>query len=91
MNIQADIEKACRERAKREWTEVGHVETWRAIAYVLGRSERWCRYMSVRDPDRLPVFKIGGIVRLNVADWEEWVTRQQRRPIDVARAISGAV
>ena len=41
------------------------VETWKGIATALGRSERWCRYMARRAGDPLPVFKVGGIVRLN--------------------------
>ena len=53
------------------------VETWKGIATALGRSERWCRYMARRAQDPLPVFKVGGIVRLNAADHEAWVNRQR--------------
>lgn len=45
-----------------------YVETWKGIAHALGRSERWCRYMAQRAQDPLPVFKVGGIVRLNGDD-----------------------
>ena len=48
------------------------VETWKGIATALGRSERWCRYMARRAGDPLPVFKVGGIVRLNHSDLEDW-------------------
>jgi len=56
-----------------------YVETWKGIAYELGRSERWCRYMARRDEDPLPVFKVGGIVRLNSEDLEDWLGRQRAR------------
>ena len=51
------------------------VETWKGIAMALGRSERWCRYMARRAGDPLPVFKVGGIVRLNSSDLEDWLVR----------------
>ncbi len=53
------------------------VETWKGIAGELLRSERWCRYMARRTSDPLPVFKVGGIVRLNRADLEGWLERQR--------------
>ena len=56
-----------------------YVETWKGIAHALGRSERWCRYMARRTSDPLPVFKVGGIVRLNACDLEEWLSRQRDR------------
>jgi hypothetical protein len=55
------------------------VETWKGIATALGRSERWCRYMARRPMDPLPVFKVGGIVRLNHGDLEDWLGRQRDR------------
>jgi hypothetical protein len=55
------------------------VETWKGIATALGRSERWCRYMARRAGDPLPVFKVGGIVRLNHTDLEDWLGRQRDR------------
>jgi hypothetical protein len=64
------------------------VETWKGIATALGRSERWCRYMARRAGDPLPVFKVGGIVRLNTNDLEDWLGRQRDRsmriPVHVA-------
>ena len=59
------------------------VETWKGIATALGRSERWCRYMARRAGDPLPVFKVGGIVRLNSGDLEDWLTRQRDRSMRV--------
>jgi hypothetical protein len=47
-----------------------YVETWKGIAFAVTRSERWCRYMARRTHDPLPVFKVGGIVRLNQSDLE---------------------
>jgi hypothetical protein len=58
-----------------------YVETWKGIAHALGRSERWCRYMARRTSDSLPVFKVGGIVRLNMIDLEDWLTRQRDRSL----------
>lgn len=69
----------------------GHVETWRAIATALGRSERSCRTLAAHPHDPLPVFNVGGIVRLNLADLDAWVERQRaatmRRPEEIAPAI----
>ena len=58
-----------------------YVETWKGIAYALGRSERWCRYMAQRVEDPLPVFKVGGIVRLNSDDLNDWIARQRQRSL----------
>jgi hypothetical protein len=55
------------------------VETWKGIAFALGRSERWCRYMAQRADDPLPIFKVGGIVRMNQPDLESWLRRQRER------------
>ena len=57
------------------------VETWKGIAHSLGRSERWCRYMARRVSDPLPVFKVGGIVRLNASDLSDWLSRQRDRSL----------
>lgn len=62
-----------------------YVETWKGIAYQLGRSERWCRYMAQRVEDPLPVFKVGGIVRLNGEDLEDWLGRQRQRSMPARR------
>jgi hypothetical protein len=62
------------------------VETWKGIATALGRSERWCRYMARRAGDPLPVFKVGGIVRLNHSDLEDWLARQRDRSMRVPTA-----
>ena len=63
------------------------VETWKGIATALGRSERWCRYMARRAGDPLPVFKVGGIVRLNSGDLEDWLTRQRDRSMRVPATL----
>jgi len=69
------------------------VETWKGIAMALGRSERWCRYMARRAGDPLPVFKVGGIVRLNSGDLEDWLARQRDRsmrvPVHAAPPVVG--
>jgi hypothetical protein len=56
-----------------------YVETWKGIAAMVNRSERWCRYMARRSNDPLPVFKVGGIVRLTQEDLDTWLRRQQER------------
>lgn len=58
-----------------------YVETWKGIAYSLSRSERWCRYMARRAEDPLPVFKVGGIVRLNTEDLDDWLSLQRDRTL----------
>jgi hypothetical protein len=63
------------------------VETWKGIATALGRSERWCRYMARRGADPLPVFKVGGIVRLNGNDLEDWLGRQRDRSLQMPVAV----
>lgn len=63
-----------------------YVETWKGIAHALGRSERWCRYMAQRPADPLPVFKVGGIVRLNTEDLGDWLSRQRDRSLHVTTA-----
>lgn len=55
------------------------VETWKGIAFTLSRSERWCRYTAQREDDPLPIFKVGGIVRLNQLDLDAWLGRQRDR------------
>jgi hypothetical protein len=65
-----------------------YVETWKSIASSLGRSERWCRYMAQRSPDPLPIFKVGGIVRMNLADLDDWLGRQRTRSLAQPVAIA---
>ncbi|MBP9088926.1 MAG: hypothetical protein KBG15_22585 [Kofleriaceae bacterium] len=55
-------------------------ETWKGIADAMGRSERWCRYMARRTANPLPVYKMGGIVRMNEPDRNDWLLREQHRP-----------
>jgi hypothetical protein len=35
--------------------------------------------MARKDADPLPVFKVGGIVRLNQEDLDDWLSRQRAR------------
>lgn len=62
-------------------------ETWKGIAHQLQRSERWCRYMARRGHDPLPVFKIGGIVRLNDDDLQFWLGGQRRQSLPVQSCV----
>ncbi len=66
------------------------VETWKGIATALGRSERWCRYMARRPVDPIPVYKVGGIVRMNLVDLEAWLLRQRNRTTVVPARVEGA-
>jgi hypothetical protein len=45
--------------------------------------------MARRTADPLPVFKVGGIVRLNSTDLEDWLTRQRDRSMRVPSGIAG--
>jgi hypothetical protein len=63
------------------------VETWKQIAAVVQRSERWCRYMAANQVDPLPVRKVGGIVRLYVSDLDGWIARQSY-PAPARRELS---
>jgi hypothetical protein len=63
-----------------------YVETWKGIAFAVTRSERWCRYMARRPNDPLPVFKVGGIVRLNASDLEAWLGRQRDSSYEAQKA-----
>jgi len=63
-----------------------YVETWKGIAFAVNRSERWCRYMARRGQDPLPVFKVGGIVRMNQGDLDQWLVRQR----DASRSVAAA-
>jgi hypothetical protein len=55
-------------------------ETWKGIGQAIGRSERWCRYMA-RRPDPLPVYKVGGVVRIETRDLEAWLDRERLRTL----------
>jgi hypothetical protein len=63
-----------------------YVETWKGIAFAVTRSERWCRYMARRPHDPLPVFKVGGIVRLNKVDLDAWLARQRETSYEAQKA-----
>ena len=62
-----------------------YVETWKGIAFAVNRSERWCRYMARRGQDPLPVFKVGGIVRMNQGDLDQWLVRRRFKALRQAR------
>lgn len=55
----------------------GFVDGWKGIATVIDRSERWCRYMAITATDPLPVFRLGGGVRLLIVDLDAWLERQR--------------
>jgi hypothetical protein len=55
------------------------LETWKAIASHVGRSERWCRYQSRRGVDALPAGKIGGVVAVWIDELDAWLAREMAR------------
>ena len=59
--------------------EGDYVETWKAIAAEMKRSERWCRYMSLRPVDPLPIVHVGSYARLYLADAAAWSARQTKK------------
>lgn len=68
------------------------VETWQAVAAVVGRSERWCRSMASRKVRPLPVAKFGGIVRAYIGELNDWLRAERLLPagaayLDSARTI----
>jgi hypothetical protein len=64
------------------------VETWSAIATLVGRSERWCRDRAMREEDPLPVTKFAGRVRLNIEAAKAWAERQERRRVANIEAVN---
>ncbi|MBE7447544.1 MAG: hypothetical protein HS111_01240 [Kofleriaceae bacterium] len=58
-----------------------YVETWKQIAALVHRSERWCRNMARREVAPLPVYRLGGLVRLEVKDLEAWLRAERERTI----------
>ena len=55
-----------------------YAETWKSISVMVQRSERWCRYMAKQAARPLPVYKVGGIVRLDESDFHRWIGEQKR-------------
>jgi len=47
--------------------------------------------MARRAGDPLPVFKVGGIVRLNSNDLEDWLSRQRDRSMRVPHVTSPSI
>jgi hypothetical protein len=46
--------------------------------------------MARRPEDPLPIFKVGGIVRMNQADLDSWLERQRERSLATrSRAATG--
>ena len=58
-----------------------YVETWKGIATALGPFGAVVSLHGARRRDPLPVFKVGGIVRLNDDDLEDWLPRQRERSL----------
>ena len=56
-----------------------YYETWPQIGDALGRSVTWCHKMARRAKDPLPVFRVGGTVRMTVEGMKGWLERQEAR------------
>lgn len=68
-----------------------YFETWKRIAIELHRSERWCRLMAQREVSPLPVYRVGGLVRIDAADLQLWLRQERERTIArTARVPSAA-
>lgn len=73
----------------RGMTGMTYVETWKSIAALTQRSERWCRYMAKSKVSPLPVYKVGGIVRLDACDYQQWIAAQKSGgPMDLMEAAA---
>lgn len=66
---------------------MSYLETWKEIAAYLCRSERWCRYMATRAFSPLPVYRLGGLVRLDVIDLRRWLEEERTRTIARAAPV----
>jgi hypothetical protein len=65
-----------------------YIETWKSIGAHLGRSERWCRYMARRPRRPLPAFRYGGVIRLNLGTYRQWLEDEEREPLGSMSAYS---
>lgn len=62
------------------------LEGWSEIADYLGRSEKWCwRWAKKPVGERLPVYRVGGIVCADAEDLDAWV--QAAKLADVGSAV----
>jgi hypothetical protein len=61
--------------------QMTYLETWKQISTHLRRSERWCRAMARRPFSPLPVYRLGGIVRLQLEDLDAWLHAERARTI----------
>jgi hypothetical protein len=74
-----------------QYDSCSFVETWKCIADAMDRSERWCRYMARRAEDPLPVYKMGGIIRMNITDRDEWLRRARCNGAGMSSQSTAAV
>lgn len=56
-----------------------HLDGWDAIAAHCHRSPRWCRYMGI------PVTKLGGTIRIAVAELDAWLATSPRSKLPSAK------
>lgn len=57
------------------------IRGWKAISWELDMSRRWCYAQSrtsVPVDRRLPVFRVGGSVRMDEDDLRQWRARMRR-------------
>lgn len=58
---------------------MSYFDGWKAIAAACDRSITWAHKMARRAEDPLPVFRVGGTVRLTAAGLAAWLERQEAR------------
>lgn len=68
-----------------------HHSGWKAIASAVGVSDRSARNLAARPVDPLPVFKVGGIVRLRQRDLDAWIDRQRAAGLGGSGGGSAAI
>lgn len=61
----------------------GFLVDFRGLAEALGLTERWAREQTTKRalscPDPIPHYRIGGMVRFNIAEVIAWLTRTKHR------------
>lgn len=59
--------------------DADYLDGWDQVAAHCQRSPRWCRYMGI------PVTKLGGTVRIAVADLDAWLATSPRSKLPSAK------
>jgi hypothetical protein len=57
-----------------------YVDGWSSVAEVVGKCVRWCREMAKRTERPMPVRRLGGVVRMYLADYSRWLSEELSAP-----------